>query len=319
MNNITKQTILSSQLEKIMKKNFPEYEVTKTRELTEGFFNVAYEVTLSNGKELIVKIAPAKGIKVMRGEENIMLSEVLGLRKIKALTNLPIPKVYVYDDSHELLNAPYFCMEKIQGTSLFSYKEKHKEFDDSAIMYEVGKMNRTMNEIEGELFGYYAKKDKQKKSWYEAFYDMLMDTFLDAKDISLERGVQENEVFALLKKHKAYFDEVKTPKFVHWDLWDGNVFIKDKQITGMIDFERAMYADPLMECAFRCFAKNKHFLEGYGKTSFTHTEEIRMRWYDFYLFSIMSLEYDYRQYESKEGHVWALSMLQEAFCDLKKF
>lgn len=319
MKNITKQTILSSQIEKIMKMNFPEYEVLESKELTEGFFNVAYEVKLSHDKELILKIAPAKEVKVMRGEENIMLSEVLGLRKMRALTDLPVPKVYVYDDSHKLLDAPYFCMEKIKGTSLYSYKEKHKDFEDAKIMYQVGKMNYTMNQIEGDLFGYYAKKDRQRKEWYDAFYDMLNDTFLDAKDISIDRGIEEEKVKVLLAKHKSYFDEVTTPKFVHWDLWDGNIFVKDDQITGIIDFERCMYADYLMEAGFRCYAKNKNFLEGYGKTSFTHAEEVRMRWYDFYVFSIMSLEYDYRQYESKEGHDWALSMLQETFCDLEKF
>ena len=53
MKNITKQTVLSSQIEKIMKMNFPEYEVLESKELTEGFFNVAYEVKLSHDKELI--------------------------------------------------------------------------------------------------------------------------------------------------------------------------------------------------------------------------------------------------------------------------
>jgi len=318
MQSQTKQSILYKQIGEMVEKEFKTAKILNCKELTEGFFNVAYEVNLEDNKNLILKIAPAKELKVMRSEENIMKAEVLGLRLIKEQTSVPVPKVYAYDDSYSILEAPYFFMEKLEGQSLFSYKEKYKEYDDSKILYEAGKLNFQINEITGDKFGCYAREDRQTDSWFEAFYGILEDTFLDANDISLDRGIGEKEVLDLLKSHKKYFEEVKVPRFVHWDLWDGNIFIKDDKITGLIDFERCMFGDPLIEAGFRCYAQNKNFLEGYGKTTFSKAETIRMRWYDVYVFSIMSLEYDFRKYESKDGHNWAVSMLIEALEDLRK-
>ena len=47
-------------------------------------------------------------------------------------------------------------------------------------------------------------------------------------------------------------DEVQSPRLVHWDLWDGNVFVDPAtaQITGISDFERSLWGDPLMEVNF---------------------------------------------------------------------
>ena len=62
-------------------------------------------------------------------------------------------------------------------------------------------------------------------------------------------------------------DEVSEPALVHWDLWAGNVFVKDGKITGITDFERALWGDPLMEHYFRMITEPKRpeaFLRGYG-------------------------------------------------------
>ena len=49
------------------------------------------------------------------------------------------------------------------------------------------------------------------------------------------------------------------------------------KITGVIDFGRSVWGDPLMEEWF--FAGNEKFMRGYGKTSFTKNERLRMALY----------------------------------------
>jgi len=59
------------------------------------------------------------------------------------------------------------------------------------------------------------------------------------------------------------------PQLVHWDAWDANFFVKDGKITGILDFERALWADPLMEAQFRALAFGgvSESMRGYGKTT----------------------------------------------------
>jgi hypothetical protein len=54
-------------------------EQISIKELTEGLFNVAYEVLLPE-KAVILKIAPPQDVKVMSYEHNIMKAEVEALR-----------------------------------------------------------------------------------------------------------------------------------------------------------------------------------------------------------------------------------------------
>jgi len=36
-------------------------------------------------------------------------------------------------------------------------------------------------------------------------------------------------------------DVVRTPRLIHFDLWDGNILVEAGQITGLIDGERAFW------------------------------------------------------------------------------
>jgi aminoglycoside phosphotransferase (APT) family kinase protein len=96
-------------------------------------------------------------------------------------------------------------------------------------------------------------------------------------------------------------DEVQTPCLVHWDAWDLNFFVRDGQVAGIIDFERALWADPLMEAQFRMpffGAGITPSLRGYGKTSFSFSEEQRNHLYALHLALVMNTECFYRNYDT---------------------
>ncbi|MBK8136950.1 MAG: phosphotransferase [Chloroflexi bacterium] len=98
------------------------------------------------------------------------------------------------------------------------------------------------------------------------------------------------------------------PWLVHWDLWDGNVFVDPAsgEINGIIDFERALWGDPLIELNFREYSDASAFGEGYGKAVLdTSARRLRRSLYDLYLYLIMVIEDDFRQYETHEITDWA--------------
>ena len=110
-------------------------------------------------------------------------------------------------------------------------------------------------------------------------------------------------------------NEVTTPQLVHWDLWDGNVFVDEKtrHITGIIDFERALWGDPLMEANFRTMDEANAFGEGYSVPMLdTPNKRLRRTLYNVYLYLIMVIEHHYRNYESWDVTNWANGELIKA-------
>src|SRR6478609_4450885 len=67
------------------------------RELTEGWFNAAYDVRLADGREVILKIAPPPAAEVLAYEQNIMTTEVAAMRLVRANPAIPVPEIYYFD------------------------------------------------------------------------------------------------------------------------------------------------------------------------------------------------------------------------------
>lgn len=306
--SITKSTLTPDVINAMVEKAFG-CKADSMEELTEGFFNIAYKIQVNN-QSVILKIAPPKNIDVMTHEKNIMYSEVDSMCRVAKATNVPVPKVLFYDDSCVICDSPYFFMEMLDGRSFSTCMDEYSTEEKYEIHKQIGKYNEQLNQLTNDKFGYYCQEDKQGSNWYEVFKSMLEDTFVDAERKNITRPVTKDELLMLLERDKYIFDEVKQPKFVHWDIWAGNVFIKDKEITGIIDFERCLWADELMEVGFRTYGYEQGFLDGYGITKLTLEQEKRAKWYDIYLFLIVSLEYNYRQYDTMDSYHWACEMLE---------
>ncbi len=292
-------------------------EVITIKELTEGCFNVAYEVVLPN-KEVILKIAPPSDAKIMSYENNIMKAEVDGLRFIKEKTTVPVPEVLFYDATKSVCNADYFFMEKIEGESFYKLKcSGMPESEQKLILREIGHFNQEMNKIKGTSYGYIGQIEKQGSSWKETFLSMISDILFDGERIEISLGMEYDEVRKLIEKASVALEQVQQPVFVHWDLWDGNVFVKEGKVSGIIDFERALWGDPLMECYFRRHSNNKDYIEGYGADLRTEAP-IRALLYDIYLYLIMVIETKYRNYADDGQYNFATKELYASVEELRK-
>ena len=271
-------------------------------ELKDGWFNAAYDIRLANGRSVILKIAPPKTAEVMAYEKNLMATEVAAMRLVQQNPAIPVPEIYFFDNAHDLCDADYFFMEKINGDNLEHVKASLPEATQAAIDQHIGAIIREINTFPGTYFGYDGNPDLRAATWKEAFITIVEAVLADAarKNVQFDFGYEE--LRAAVHKHAPALAEITAPCLVHWDGWEPNFFVKDGRITGIIDFERALWAEPLMEAQFRQFGDGgtSHSMRGYGKTSFTFAEQQRCHLYSLHLALVMNTECFYRNYDTDD-------------------
>jgi aminoglycoside phosphotransferase (APT) family kinase protein len=321
MQSLSKTPVPFDSAQRIISQHFGRAsKISSIDELKEGFFNAAYRIRLENGEQCVLKVAPSPDVPVLRYEQDIMRAEVETMRLVKALTEMPVPKILFFDDSRILLPSSYFGMEFVNGIPLHQLRETLSQSEQSEIDLACGRYLRQMNSITGNQFGLYAHPEKPLTPWAVAFENLMNNVLQDGKDAEVELPFSPKEIIDIIHSHLSCLNEVQTPVLVHWDLWDGNVFIdpQTRKINGIIDFERSLWADPLMEVNFGAFGINHNFLSGYGQSfPFSPSQSIRRILYNVYLFLIMVIECAYRRYPNNDQETWARSRLIDEFSKLK--
>lgn len=289
---------------------FPDKQVTEIKELTEGMCNVTYSIAFSDGSESILKIAAKDRSGNTSNEVNLMRAEVTAMKLVAEKCSFKVADVQYYDTSNTICDGNYFFMEKLEGDNFHFVKEKMSEEEISAIGKELGKISRELSTIQNADFGFLGE-DTRYDSLFAFVKQMLTNLISDAKKRDIDILYDGRTLLDQLEKEESAFREVKKASLVHWDMWEGNVFVKDGRVSGIIDWERAMWGEPFMDDRFRMHNRDKHFLEGFGQTSFSEDELKRLRWYDIILYLTMMIEVFYREFEDKGQYFWAREMLEK--------
>ncbi len=323
MNSITKTSISNEKIIQVVKKAFGEHTtVNAIKELKEGYINTAYLLTIQGNQQIVLKVSPPKDVKVMRYENSIMRNEVYALNKISSIGDVPAPKVLYYDSDRDIIENEYFFMEFVQGFPLNNIYDELSEQQRNSISSELGYYVKQITGIKSEYFGDISKKNKQFKTWSEAFLFMIKELLDDAKDNKVKLNYDYNEIYQMIEIHSDVLDLVEKASLIHKDLWKGNIFVDSQtaKIMGILDCERAIYGDALLEpvCAF--LLQDTVFMNSFmGRSYLTKDEKLRSILYRIYLSLIMVIEYSFRQYLWENGDKWAREQLSEAFEELLNY
>ncbi len=289
-------------------------------ELKEGWFNAAYCVRLADGREVILKIAPPPTAEVMTYERDLMTTEVVSMRLVAQNPAIPVPTIYAFDTAHDLCDSHYFLMEKLSGDLLEHVKASLPAEESVSIYRQIGEIIREVNLYTGTYFGYDGNPELRASSWKEAFLKIVDSVLEDGRKKDAEYGFAIEDIRTVVQKQASSLEEVTVPQLVHWDAWDLNFFVKNGRVSGILDFERALWADPLMEAQFRVLAFEgvSESLRGYGKTTFTHAEDVRCHLYTLHLALVMKTECYYRNYDTDEVAKLAMMLLVPALTWLRE-
>ena len=290
-------------------------------ELKDGWFNAVYEIKLADGRKVILKIAPPKSVEIMSYEKNIISTEVAVMRLVHENQEIPVPEIYFYDDTCNVCDSAYFFMEKINGDNLADVNASLVKGMKESIERQIGEIIREINGFPGPYFGYDGNPDLQAKTWNKAFIKIMESLLEDAARKEVVFDFSYDELRSVLLNHAPALNEISKPCLVHWDGWNPNFFIKDGKIVGLIDFERALWADPLMEAHFRPLFRGEgvnNSMQGYGKTSFTSAEEQRCHLYSLHLGLVMNIECYYRNYDTDEIFNLSRQLMKKTMCWLQE-
>lgn len=305
---ITKNRQSIEKIKEMAKVAFPDKSVIEIKELPEGMCNVTYHIVFDDASESILKISAGNTTGNTSNEINLMKAEVSAMRLVAENCSFKVADIQYYDCSKTVCNGDFFFMEKLPGDNYAFIKDKLPKDVIALLDGEIGKISKELTNITNKEFGFLGD-DKRYSSLFEFVRTMLTNLISDAKKKSIDIGCDIKRLVEQLDDEKSIFDSVETATLVHWDMWEGNVFVENDHVAGIIDWERALWGEPFMDDRFRKHNRNENFLQGFGTAEFSENELRRLRWYDIILYLTMMIEVFYREFEDKGQYKWAKEML----------
>jgi aminoglycoside phosphotransferase (APT) family kinase protein len=264
-------------------------------EITDGTFAAVYAVTLTDGRDLVLKVGPPAGTRLMRYEFDLTHTEIKFYRRAGA-AGVPLPRLHAADP-----DLGYLLIGRLRGQPLLTAREAMTPEQLARVRCELGGVCARLRGVTDPLFGY-PRRDGHTRSpsWRESFLTIVDDVLADAVEYRRELPAPAAAIRRLVDRRAGLLDEVATPALVHFDVWDGNVFVLPATdgdgyvVEGLIDGERAFYGDPIAELVslalFDDPANQPGLLPGYLGRSLTDRERTRLRLYTVYIYLIILTE-----------------------------
>jgi len=317
MESKTKVKVSYADIQRLVELAFGSVPHVTVQEMTDGWFNTAYKIMLGEGgRQIVLKVGPPADAAILTYEKALLRAEVDAMKLAATNPKIPVPQIIFDDFSRHCLPYDYYFMDFVNGSPWNKISDSLSAEQNSAIEYQLGEITAQINAFEHSTFGYYAF-GREFNNWPDTFYWMCSLLFADARRYQIELALSEQEFFAKFDEHYPVFAEVARPQLVHWDLWAGNIFValdgNLPKITGIIDFERALWGDPLMESYVGKLQQGlSAYMAGYGKDILaTRAQHLRRIFYNIYLDIIMIIEDGPRQYDDKSSIYWAQERLQQ--------
>jgi aminoglycoside phosphotransferase (APT) family kinase protein len=273
--------------------------------VTEGTYNTAYRVVLTDGRRLVLKVAPDPAAAGLSYERGIMTTEELFYRQA-ASQPVPVPRVLGAGSRDEAPGLDFLLMSECPGRVWFGARDRIGPDDRTRMRAELGRIVARLHRITGPGFGY--PQQPLVATWRAAFLGMVDALLDDAAQYGTVLPRPAAELAERVRSSADLFDEVTVPVLVHFDLWDGNILVTwdagPPAIGGIIDGERAFWGDPVAEfvslALFAEIERDEAFLAGYreagGSVVFDDATRARLRLYRVYLYLIMLVEAGPRGY-----------------------
>ena len=261
-----------------------------------GLKNAVYLVE-DEDQKVVLKVAPKDESKMISADRNVLWWEAEMLQLMEQI-DFPSPRLLSYDDSCKVCEAPYIFMSHIDGDNYLDKRKNMTEEEIKNVEYQLGFLSKEICSISSKKFFLPSQPEKEFKDNFEftmCLFDMLL---ADAEEKNMDLGENAYDVIRrLIITHKDSLNNISNLCLAHTDIWDGNVLVKDGNVTGIVDFTDLYFCDELMTFYFHTIdgITSPDFLEGYNKT-LTPDEKVRIEIYRMYVILKMIVDCELKQY-----------------------
>ncbi len=282
--------------------------------ISTGKFNDSFICYLVNGKypsraadeAVVLRVAPPDDAGFLFYERNMMAQEQGLHRIIKEKTSIPVPEIFVYDNSRKFIDRDYLIMEYLPGTPLseawISHSLQEKVFEQTGRYLRELHTNCVTNQ-----FGYLGEHHpmEPQNRWDQAFRIMWNKLIDDIVSCGVYQQTDAELARQALEKHFQLFNRDIPSSLLHMDIWSQNILIDEQgNITGIVDWDRALWGDPEIEFAVLdyCGFNNAAFWRGYGLQP-ENSRERRIRMMFYHLYEVQKYLVIYTLRRSNPGRV----------------
>lgn len=235
--------------------------------ITTGKFNTSYYVSGRPG-EFVVRIAPPDDAGFIFYERGMMAQEPEVHQLVREETSVPVAEVLVHDTGRKALPRDFILMRRLPGSSLSDTPLTRRALGE--LYRQVGRALAQVHNITRNRYGYLgAHRVMEPGASWRAAFEVMWNKLVD--DIESCGGYSHQEaglVRRALEENLKLFDYSGPARLLHMDIWAQNILVDgDGRLTGLVDFDRALWGDPEIEFAVLdyCGVSVPGFWEGYGR------------------------------------------------------
>ncbi len=241
-------------------KNDFDLDITNPEKVINGFNSQVFRAKL--GDEIVF-------IRINKRADKFE-SEILGYDIFEKI-GIPGPKLVAYQRLPETIGQPTMILSAANGVSIREAKLSPEM--EEKVYEQLGSMLRKIHEYKIEGYGPLkssgGKVEGKYRSWAE-YYESRNNRHEPALAYLLEKKIITEEEAQVVRRTRQELKslDVGEASILHQDLNGSHIFVKDGQITGIIDLEKIMAGDPRADIAnalvFQADRQQIAFKKGYG-------------------------------------------------------
>ena len=218
-------------------------------DLSGGLFAAVQAVDLADGRCVVTKTGQPDGNgRLLTHEARLLRGEIALLRRVEAIGGVGAPRILLTDLTREHVDVDVVALEMLPGTAWQDVRPAMTDEAERTAAEAVGGIMAALHTATGDRFGYPVEASGiGGGTWPEAFATMMQALLADAERWDV--AVDAPRVREAVAGSRDQLAEVATPRLVHMDLWPGNVLVHPAtgEVSGVVDLERGLFADPLMD------------------------------------------------------------------------
>ncbi len=233
---------------------------------------------------MVLRIAPPRDAIFVFYEREMMRQEPQLHSLLRAETDVPVARVFAFDDTHTLIDRDYMLMERLPGRPLTDMG--HVNY--AHVLRQIGSYLSQVHALHAAQYGYLGshRPMEPQRNWVDAFAIMWHKMIDDIAGIGFYDDRESRLMRRLLDHYLSMFDRPVPACLLHMDVWHQNILVDaEGTVTGLLDWDRALWGDPEIEFAVLdyCGISEPAFWEGYGVNRDTSPEaQVRQIFYLLY-------------------------------------